>query len=160
MKTLLAALLLVCPLAAAPVPAEDKAKINKIAFDVHNGHFEKNTSGLKGDSSYLVFTDRPSFDKVFGIARVIGKQNFVPKGAFEKRMVVAVIKRGNALVRYKDEQVTADGKALTVRYTATKGPAGSARFHSPLIVSLPRDKYTSVTFVENGKKAETLKIGK
>lgn len=145
---------------AAPAPDDDTAKGKKVNFDVHNGQFEKNNSGLTGDSSYLVFSDRDAFDKVFGLGRVMGKQNFVPKDAFDTKMVVAVIKRVKALTEYKVEKVTADDGTLYVQYTAKTGDPGSATFHSPLIVSVDKDKYTSVVFIENGKKAATVKIAK
>jgi hypothetical protein len=164
MKMLLAALAALClPLlvAAAPAPDEDTAKGKKVDFDVHNGHFQKNDAGLKGDASYLAFTDRDAFDKVFGIGRVIGKQNFVPKDAFDKKMVVAVIKRGNAITEYKVDKVTADEGTLYVQYTATAKPGGgTATYASPLIVSVDKDKYKQVVFLENGKKVETVKLGK
>ena len=145
---------------ASPAPGDALAKGKKVEFDVHNGHFEKNNSGLKGGSSYLVFNDRDAFDKVFGIARVMRKQNMVPKDAFDKKMVVAVIKRGNTVTEYKVEKVTANDDTLYVQYTAKMGPAGTAAFASPLIVSVDRDKYKSVVFIENGKKAEMVKIEK
>ncbi len=97
---------------------------------------------------------------MFGIARVIGKQNFVPKDAFDKKMVVAVIKRGNAVTEYKVEKVTADDGTLYVKYTAKMGTAGTATFASPLILSVDKDKYTEVVFLENGKKVEKVKVGK
>jgi hypothetical protein len=163
MKTLFAALaVLALPLLvrAAPAPHEDTAKGKEVKFDVHHGHFEKNNAGLKGDSSYLVFTDREAFDKIFGAAAIMRKQNFVPKDAFDKKMVVAVIKRGKAVTEYKVEKVTADDGTLYVQYTAKMGTPGSATFASPLIVSMDKDKYKSVVFIENGKKAEKVKVGK
>lgn len=163
MKTLFAALaVLALPLLAlaAPAPDDDTAKGKEVKFDVHNGHFVKNNAGLKRDSSYLVFSDRESFDKVFGAAAIMRKQNFVPKDAFDKKMVVAVIKRGKAVTEYKVEKVTADDGTLYVQYTAKTGTPGSATFASPLIVSVDKDKYKSVVFLENGKKAEKVKVGK
>ncbi len=139
----------------------EEAKMAKVDFDVHNGHFESNKSGLKGEASYLAFTDRAAFDAVFGVAFTMGKKpNIVPKDAFEKKLVVAVIKRGNAPVEYKAEQVTtADGK-LYVEYTATAKGATTATFASPLILSLDKGKYTSVVYIENGKQVGTAMIGK
>jgi hypothetical protein len=133
----------------------------KVAYDVYNGHFEKNNSGLKGESSYLVLTGRDAFDKVFGIGRVIGQQNFVPKDVFEKKLVVAVIKRGDAVTKYDIKSVTAKKDMLYIEYTTTPvGAGGSARFASPLLISVDRDDLTSVVFVENQKKAYTVKIQK
>jgi hypothetical protein len=163
MRTLFAALaVLALPLLvrAAPAPDEDTAKGKEVKFEVHSGHFQKNDAGLKGDASYLVFTDRESFDKVFGVGATMRKQNFVPKDAFDKKMVVAVIKRGNAVTEYKVEKVTADEGTLYVQYTAKTGAAGTASYASPLIVSVDKDKYTAVVFLENGKKVEKVKVGK
>jgi hypothetical protein len=165
MKTLLTVLAALClPLfvAAAPAPDTDNPKGEKVAHDVHNGHFVKNTFKPKGDSAYLAFTDRDSFDNVFGIGRVIGgRQNFVPQDAFDKKMVVAAIKVGNAITTYKVEDVRADGKTLYVRYTAKAGAANpTATFASPLIVSLNKGGYSSVVFIENGKKTEKVKVNK
>jgi hypothetical protein len=149
---------------AGALSADDKveAKGDKVEFDVHDGHFVNNTYKMKGDSAYVAFADRDSFDKIFGIGRVIGKQNFVPKDAFDKKIVVAAIKEGAALTNYKVEKVTADGDTLYVQYTAdSKGSAtGTATFRSPLIVSVDKSKIKKVIFIENGKKAETVEIAK
>src|SRR5262249_10465790 len=56
----------------------DTAKGKKVDFEVYGGHFQKNNADLKGDASYLVFSDRAAFDKVFGVAATTKKQNFVP----------------------------------------------------------------------------------
>jgi hypothetical protein len=147
----------------APVRGADGAKNAKVEFDVHTGHFEKNSSGLKGDASYLAMTEKAGFDAVFGSAAVMGKKfNWVPKDAFEKKLVVAVIKRGDTQVDYKVEQVTTGDGTLYVQYTATaKGNAGgTAKFASPLIVSVDKGKYTTVEFIENGKKAGAATVGK
>ena len=140
--------------------ADDKveAKGAKIDYDVHTGHFQKNNAGLKGDASFLAFTDRAGFDKVFGVGATMKKQNFVPKDTFDKKLVVAVIHRGKAPWTYKVEKVTADGDTLYVQYEATAGKEGNATYASPLIVSVGKGKYTSVVFVENGKKAGTASL--
>ena len=148
-------------LAASAMAADTKG--TKVDYQVHDGHFESNKSGLTGDASYLAITDKAGFDKLFGSAAVMGKKyNWVPKDAFEKKMVVAVIKRGDAPVGYKVDQVTmADGK-LTVQYTAAAigAAGGSAKFASPLILTVDKGKYSEVVFVENGKQVGTAKIGK
>jgi hypothetical protein len=151
----------ILPALAAPAADEDKAKGKEVKYEEYNGHFQKNDAGLKGDASYLTFSDRAAFDKVFGVGRVMGnKQKFVPKDAFDKQIVVAVIKRAKALTTYKVEKVTADEGTLYVQYTAKTGDAGTAEYASPLIISVDNDKYKNVVFIENGKKAETVKIEK
>jgi hypothetical protein len=151
-----AALALALPLSGA------EGKNAKVEFDVHAGHFEKNNSGLKGDASFVAFTDRAAFDAIFGIARTMGAPpNFVPKDAFDKKIVVAVIKRGGTPVEYKVEQVTAREGTVYVQYTAKeKGNAGTAKFASPLIVSVDKGDFKTVDFIENGKSAGSARIGK
>jgi hypothetical protein len=150
----LAALLL----AAGLGRGEEKA----VDYKVHSGHFQKNTAKLKGDSSYLVLGDRKAFDAVFGVAFTAKKPNSVPRDAFDKGLLVAaVIKRGKAVTTYNVEKVTLEDGTLKVRYKATSKPGGgSARFASPLILTVPRKGVTAVEFVENGKKVDTVKVGK
>jgi len=139
------------------IAAEDTGK--KVDFDVYNGYFESNRSGLKGEASYLAFTDMDSFRRVFGIGRVLGnRQRFLPRDAFDTRTVVAVIKRGNRIWSYEVRGVTARGQTLTVSYHETSQDGGSARFASPLIPSVPKGKYSKVVFIANGKKAGTATI--
>ena len=99
--------------------------------------------------------------KVQDTAAVMGKKfNYVPKDAFEKKMVVAVIKRGNAPVEYTVEQVTTADDKLYVQYKATEKGATTAKSASPLILTVDRGKYTSVVFIENGKQVGTATVGK
>ena len=59
---------------------------------------------------------------------VVRRLNELPRDAFDKKIVVAVIKRGNAVTEYKVEQVTAGDGTLYVQYSATeKNTAASAR---------------------------------
>jgi hypothetical protein len=147
---------------AAPAEDESEAKGDKVEFDKHSGYFESNKSGLKGDTSFLVFNNQEKFDEVFGLAFVGGNRNkFLPKDAFEKKMVVATIKRGDSIFEYTVDKVTAQDGVLYVKYEAKaleKG--GMAKFASPMILSLDKGKYKSVVFIENGKKIETKKLEK
>ena len=148
-------------LALAPAPADDKveAKGKDVDYSVHNGYFESNKSGLSGDSSYLAFSSQKAFDAVFGIARVVGKQDFLPRDAFDGKVVVAVIKRGKSIYDYKIEKVTNDDGVLTVQFTATpQAGGGAATFATPLILSVDRGKYDSAAFIEDGKKVATAKF--
>ena len=149
-------------LAVGRVAGDDVTKEKSVPFEQHSGYFESNKSGLKGPASYLVFTDKADFDKVLGVAFTMGRRpNVLPRDAFKTRMVVAVIKRGDSIWTYKVEKATEKEGVLTVAYQATsKGGGETARFASPLIVSLGKGNYTSVVFVENGKKVETLKVSK
>jgi hypothetical protein len=156
------ALAAVLSLAAAGLADEKaEAKGEKVAYDVYSSYFESNKSGLKGDASYLAFTEPKAFDAVFGVAVVMGKKpSVLAKDAFDSKAVVAVVKRGKAVWTYKVDKVTADGDTLYVQYDATSKEDGSATFASPLIVSVDKGKYKEVVFIENGKKVGTAKIGK
>ena len=138
---------------------KDEAKGKKVEFDVYTSYFEKNNSGLEGEASYVALTDAKAFDKVFGAAATMKKQAFLPRDAFDKKMVVAAVKRGDKVWTYKVEKVTADEGTLYVQYEATSKDGGGAKFASPLIVAVDKGKYTAVVFIENGKKAGTAKVG-
>jgi hypothetical protein len=164
-------ILLIAGLSAAPlvstaglVPAAEKAEARgeKLPFAVHSGYFESNKSGLKGEASYLAFTDPKAFEKVFGIGVVMGKKpKLLPADAFDSHFVVAVIKRGKAVWEYEVAKVTEDQGKVYVAYTATsKEGGGSATFASPLIISILLGKYSSVGFIENGKSVATVALGK
>jgi len=140
-----------------PATAQDQPKVE---FTEHKGHFERNDSGLKGPTSFLLFTDKAAFDKIFGTTPPLMKEagiNRLPAGTFEKGCVVAVITRADAITQYSDVKATAKGTTLTVSYKSKTGPAGSAKFASPLILALPKEKYKEVVFVEDGKEVGTAK---
>jgi hypothetical protein len=166
MKKMLLTVLFVLPLAAFALAADDKkdeAKGKALEYAHHDkGYFEKNNSGLKGDASFMLFTNRDDFDKIFGVGVVMGgKEKLLPKDAFDTKVVAAVIKRGAGITKYEVEKVTNDDGTIYVQYKAeTKDGGGTAKFNSPLIVSLDKGKYKEVVFIENGKKTETVKFEK
>ena len=80
----------------------DEAKGKELKFDTHNGYFESNKSGLKGDVSFLAIGDAKTFDGIFGKAATMGpKPNWLPDNAFESKIVLATIQRGMKTVEYK-----------------------------------------------------------
>ena len=162
MPRVLAALFVVA--IAAPVFADDKPKGEKLDLGTFGGHFEKNTSGLKGDSSYLLVPDYAAFEKVFGtvppagLGKGGGRRNTpVTKATFDTSLVAVVIKRGAAVTTYSDVAAYLDGDTVTVTYKAETGPVSSAKFASPLFVAVPKGKVKKVVFVENGKEVGTAK---
>lgn len=144
--------------AADEIPKGDKVESKVYA----RPYFEKNTSGLMGETTCLALADQKAFDMVFGVGFVMGKKpDLLPKDVFDKKLVLAVIKRGASLFEYKDVVVTKTDGVLYVAYTAHgKGAGGTAKFASPLIVEIPRGEYKSAVFVENGKKAGTAEFKK
>ncbi len=153
---------IVASTALAAATAVEEPKGEKVPFTLHKGYFESNKSGLKGDASYLVIADQKKFDETFGLAVTMGAKPVpLPKDAFETLMVVATIHRGKAIWEYNVKSVTADKDALYVAYEATsKEGSGTATFASPMVVSVPKGKYTSVVFLENGKKVATVEVKK
>jgi hypothetical protein len=90
------------------------------------------------------------------------------KGATEKARTT---EKAAATQKSEDRPVRGETKAerpkTTVALRATeKKPKttewvrdGSASFDSPLIVSVPKDKYLTVVFIENGRKVGTARVG-
>lgn len=146
----------------AAAPALLVAADDVPGFVVHTGHFEKNNSGLKGDTSTLLLTDADAFSSVFGTVPPSGlgggrRNNPVTADTFEKNLVAAVIKRGKAITTYSEVSTSLKGDTLTVNFKSQIGQPGSASFASPLVVSVPKGKIAKVVFVENGKEIGTAK---
>ncbi len=153
---------MVASTALAAATAAEEPKGDKVPFTLHKGYFESNKSGLKGDASYLVITNQKTFDETFGLAVTKGAKPVpLPKDAFETLTVLATIHRGKAVWEYNVKSVTADKDTLCIAYEATsKEGSGTATFASPMVVSVPKGKYTSVVFLENGKKVATVEVKK
>ncbi len=133
----------------------------KLIFDTYSGYFVSNKFEPDAAESFLVVTDQEGFDKVFGVAFVMGdKAHRLPKDAFKSFMVVAAIKRGKAVVEFKVEGVTLKEGVVELCCTTTEKKSDTATFACPLIVSIPKGEYTAVQFVENGKVVKKLDVGK
>jgi hypothetical protein len=130
-----------------------------VEFQQYDSYFEKNNSGLKGTTSYLVFANQKQFDKVFGSAATGERNNFLPADVFKSSLVVAAIKRGS-LRHYADVKVTARNGKLFVWYETRDDAPSSATYSTPLILALDKGKYNEVIFMENGKRAGTAKLKK
>src|SRR5690348_7228834 len=105
-------------LAFAPAPDADAKSLD---YKTYNGYAEARDSGLKGEASFLTFTDRAALLKTFSpVLTPRGKPDVVPADAFDKQLFVAVIKRDRVLWDYKVEKVTANGDTLTVSYRTSE----------------------------------------
>lgn len=133
-----------------------------IKFQLHNGHFERNDTGLASKYSFLVIRDNAGFEKIFGVAALgLGptkKQNFVTADTFEESIVVAMIERGNSVPIFTKVSVVAQQDKLVVSFNYQPGQPDTARYASPLIISVPKGDYSSVDFVANQKKVGTAKF--
>src|SRR5262249_2977286 len=121
---------------------------------------EPNKSGLKGNVSHLVVTDRKTFGKTFISPFIPDKKaKLVLKDAFGKKFVVAVITRGNTTFEYSAVKPTSAGATLKVTYNVTTlGDAGSARSATPLVVSVDKGKCKMVVVNENGKDVAKVSV--
>jgi gluconolactonase len=138
--------------ASAAAPAQ-------LAFDTYTGYFVSNKFEPDAAASFVVVRDPERFDEVFRPAFVMrDKSHRLPKDAFQSLLVVAAIKRGNALVEYKVEGVSEAKGVVELRYTTAETKRGSATFACPLIVSIPKGKYAAVRFIENGAAVKVLPL--
>lgn len=144
-------------------PTYGLAKTRKVGgetpvdFARYTSYFENNTSGLRGQKSYLVIDNQKQFDRTFGPAATMGTNSFIPDHAFQTKIIIAAIKRGN-LREYSDVKVAEKNGILWVSYTTKDSPPGSATYRSPLIIGVDKGKYKEVVFTENGKRAGTVRV--
>ena len=140
-------------------PRASSAEAAKLVFDTYSGYFVSNKFEPNAAESFVVIHDQEAFDKVFGAAFVMrDTRHRLPKDAFKALLVIAPIKRGNALVQYKVEGVTMKDGVVELNYTTSSKKGDTATFACPLIVSIPRGKYKAVRFVENGKEVKRLEM--
>jgi hypothetical protein len=132
------------------------------AAKLHGPFFESNKSGLKGEASYLAFTDRKKFDAVLRLVPPTGGRRAtpLPADAFEKSVVLAVIRRGTQTYRFSGKKVSETEGVLTFAFTSEPEArfGDTATFATPFVVTVQKGKYRSVEFVENGKKVATVKL--
>ena len=123
-------------------------------YERYESYFEKNNSGLTGDTSYLLFNEQTKFDKIFGVAGSMSNKSFLPEDVFENRFIFSVIKRGNFTVSYQVTNVVRDFDKLRIYYDTTTKPMKSATFRSPLILAIDKENfdYSRMIVTENGKE--------
>jgi hypothetical protein len=135
-----------------PSPGPSIAGETWLAYDTYSGYFVSNKFEPEAAESFAVIGDQAQFEKLFGVAMVMGdKSHRLPANAFESNMVLAVVKRGHAVWEFKVEGVVVIDNLITLRYSTTSKKSDSAEFASPLIVSIPKGKYAAVEFIENNK---------
>jgi hypothetical protein len=144
---------------AAAAAGESRAALSPAPFDKYDGYFVSNKFENREPMSFVVLNSQTAFDKVFGIAMVMGdKSHRLPSDVFDRSLVVAAIHRGKAFVEYEVEKVGLAGKALEIRYRAHSTPSDSTEYACPLILSVARGDYDAVRFVENGREIRIVRI--
>jgi hypothetical protein len=130
-----------------------------LTIATYSGYFASNQFEPDAPASLVVISDQKQFDQVFGVAFVMGdKSHRLPKDAFQSLLVLAIIKRGKATWAYKVEGVSLKAGVVEFRYSTTETKSDSATFACPLIVSIPKGRYTAVQFVEGGKPVKKVEI--
>jgi hypothetical protein len=133
----------------------------RLPFATYSGYFVSNKFEPNAPESFVVLANQEQFDKVFGVATVMGNRpHRLPKDAFTGSVVLATIKRGTAVWDFEVEGVTVNDGVVELRYTTTSKKNDSATFACPLIISVPKGKYLAVQFVEDKKTVATIDIGK
>ena len=139
--------------------AEGGSPAAVIPYIVYDGYFVSNKFEPDVATSFVVLQDQRAFDRVFGVASfMFDRARRLQANPFRSRIVAATIHRGHEDVRYRIIGVVRDGTVLQVRYTTTVRPTPLTEFACPLILSVPRDNYSTVAFIENGTLVKTVRI--
>ena len=133
----------------------------KLEFKAYSGYFVSNKFEPDAPSSFVALNNQAQFDQVFGVAFVIGdKSPRLAPDALKTQLVLAAIRRGKAFCTYRVSSVTEKEGVVCLRFQTTSKKSDSASFACPLIISIPKGKYQTVEFHENGKLVNRLAIGK
>lgn len=140
------------------VNVASSAEPTHVKFDSYSGYFVSNQFEPDAKESFVVCVNQQAFDKCFGAAFVMGdKSHRLPKDVFETQQVIGAIKRGTSIWDYTVKKVIESNDGIEVHYSAKEMKQPSATFASPLIISIPRKSYKTISFVEDGKLIKVVK---
>lgn len=153
------------------IPAQKNAAAErKVEFHSYANarYFERNDSNLMGDSSYLVFNSLEKFEQIFGYATISGDNHFMPENVFNSKLIIAMIKRGQSIYKYDLKKVTVKNKKLYVWYAVAPEDQEAAKkkarddglysYATTCFLTVDKNKYSEVIFMENGKRAGTVSV--
>jgi len=136
---------------------EKKIRSNQINYEIHNGYFVSNKYEPKKTQSFIISDEQKGFDSVFGVAFVQGdKSNRLNEQWFDSKIVISTIKRGFFICEYEVSSITNNNGEILLRYNTKEKKSSTAEFSCPLIISIPKNNYKSVNFIENGKLIKKL----
>lgn len=139
--------------------AEPRRAGSAIPYVVYNGYFVSNQFEPNAPSSFVLLQNQTEFDRVFGVASVMfDRSRRLEPDAFRNNIVITVIHRGHANIRYRVVSQTRDGSILHLTYNTSGHRTPSTEYACPLIVSTARDNYSAVAFIENGKLVKTVPV--
>jgi hypothetical protein len=128
-----------------------------VEFAQYTSYFVSNKVAMTDSRAFIAANDQAQFDKNFGAAASMGKNNFMPKDVWTDHFVAASVKEGG-MRKFSNVKVTQQGGSLYVWYDATDNAQGSATYRVPLILAVKRGKYEKIVFMENGKQAGTAEL--
>ena len=136
---------------------EKKIRSNQINYEIHNGYFVSNKYEPKKTQSFIISDEQKGFDSVFGVAFLQGdKSNRLKEKWFDSKIVISTIKRGSFFCEYEVSSITNNNGEILLRYNTKEKKSSTAEFSCPLIISIPKNNYKSVKFIENGKLIKKL----
>ncbi len=130
----------------------------KLKFDIHSGYFVSNKFEPQESRSFVIAKDQKEFDQVFGVAFVLGdKSHRLEENELKSKTVIATIRRGKSICDFEVDSIINRDGILEVRYGAKMQKESTASFACPLIISVPKENYKEIHFIENGKVLKKIK---
>lgn len=163
----LPAILLLCAGLALNAPAAP-LQSERIPAGTFAG-FVKNWDDAKTPVLCALIRDQAGWNGVFGAAAFMGnKRPFAPAAATWDKQQLLVVSRvmpspanGDMDKAFTVQGLDDDGKGtLTLRYTFTAPPKASSTVKNELLLQIPRQDYTRVVVIENGRTVGELAPGK
>ena len=117
-----------------------KTSVN-VKFTRAENYFVKNTvKPPKGqDWTTGIAKTQEEFDAVFGPARVMGPQKFLPEDVFDTKAIVYFIQWGNTPWEFKVRSLVKENGILRITYQRTGTPSPSAQFAVPLMLCVDKE---------------------
>lgn len=134
----------------------DAQKTKKIPYKVANRYFVNN-SVKDGLQAFPKITSEEEFNKLFGMAAVMGKNGTPTNIDFSKQYVIAIIDEiTNKSVKLTAESLTQNKENITFTYEKQEGKdAGSAYFRHCLIIIVDK-KYDGNVTIKNTDNEEII----
>lgn len=133
-----------------------KSKEKKIPFKVANRYFVKNTV-KDGVSFHPKITSQEEFEKLFGMAAIMGKDGLPTPIDFSKQYVIAVIDAvTNASVKLDAKSLVQKENEITLTYSRTEAKSQNSSFFRHCLIVIVDNKYKGEIKIEDDQKQEKL----
>ena len=133
-----------------------------IPFTLAENYFVKNTVKPAEGLNWMtgIAQTQEEFDKIFGIARVMGEQKFLPEDYFKKGAVIYFILWGDTYWEFNVKSLVRedlDEKTLIVHYRRKGTKSESASYAVPLMICVDKSVVKDnpkIMMKEEGSKAK------